>query len=299
MRISCPICKNGCMDLRTITKDEFPERLCEIPQPPAKLWLWGTMPSPATKMLAVVGSRALTRYGRESCEYLIAGLAGYPISIVSGLALGADACAHRAALAAGLHTIAIPGSGLGDDVIYPSTNRELAKKIVDSGGALLSEHPPDHQARQFDFPSRNRIMVGLSQATLVIEAGENSGTLITARLTTEYDRDLLCVPHAIKGIHSEGPNGFIRHGAVLVSEPAHILEALHIALPETSEDAAQQILPLLSGTERIIYELLSEASSRDDLIRSANVPAHEVLSALSTLELQGFVHEKFGARQRI
>ncbi len=284
------------MEIRTIAKDEYPTALNEIPQPPAKLWLQGTLPPPEMKMLAVVGSRALTRYGRESCEYLIAGLAGYSISIVSGLALGADSCAHRAALAHGLHTIAIPGSGLGEDVIYPRANRDLARKILEAGGALLSEHPPEHQARTYDFPSRNRIMVGLSQAVLVIEAGEKSGTLITARLTTEYNRDLLCVPHPIKGVHSAGPHQFLRMGAMLVSEPAHIIEALGFAAPE---DPAQQVLPLLSGTERIVYELLSEPYSRDDLVRRANLPVQEVLSALSTLELQGFIVNRFSAWHRI
>ena len=286
------------MDLRTITREEFPASLREIPQPPERLWLRGSMPPPETKLLAVVGSRALTRYGREACEYLIEGLGGYPISIVSGLALGADACAHRSALANGLHTIAIPGSGLGDDVLYPRTNRDLAQKILDTGGALLSEHAPDHQARQYDFPSRNRIMVGLSQAVLMIESGEKSGTLITARLAADYNRDLLCVPHPIKGIHSAGSHQFLRLGATLVSEPAHILEALGITLPETPEDTAQRPLLLLSDAERILYELLTEPRSRDALLRCANMPAHEALSALGSLELQGFISERFGVWHR-
>jgi DNA processing protein len=287
------------MDIQTLLRSELPASLLEIPQPPEKLWLQGSLPPVGTKLLAVVGSRALTRYGRESCEYLIAGLAGYPISIVSGLALGADSCAHRAAMAAGLHTIAIPGSGLGEEVLYPHTNRSLAQKILEAGGALLSEHPPDHVARKYDFPSRNRIMVGISQATLVIEAGEKSGTLITARLTVDYNRELLCVPHRINDVHSSGPNQFIHMGAVLVSEPNHILEALGIARPETIEDITQHVLPLLSGAERIVYELLAEPRSRDDLVRNINLPVHEALGALSALELQGFIKETFGTWHRI
>lgn len=287
------------MDMQIITKEEYPVGLNEIPQPPERLWLRGSLPSSETKRLAVVGSRALTRYGRETCEYLIGGLAGYPVSIISGLALGADACAHRAALAAGLHTIAIPGSGLSDEVIYPRTNLGLAHKILESGGALLSEHPPDHTARQYDFPSRNRIMVGLASAVLMIEAGEKSGTLITARLTTEYSRDLLCVPHRIKDVHSAGTHQFIRYGAQLVSEPVHLLEALGIAPPDPDTGPGQERLLLLSDTERILYELLSEPCSRDDLVRRANLPVHEALAALSALELQGFITEQFGAWQRI
>lgn len=156
------------MDIRELERTEWPKQLLEIPQPPERLWIRGSLPAEGTKLLAVVGSRAMTRYGQEACEKLITGLAGYPISIISGLALGVDACAHKAALAAGLHTIAIPGSGLDDLVIGPRTNLGLAKDILSAGGALMSEHEPKHIARPFDFPARNRIIVGMSDAVLVI-----------------------------------------------------------------------------------------------------------------------------------
>ncbi|MFZ3043822.1 MAG: DNA-processing protein DprA, partial [Minisyncoccia bacterium] len=216
------------MEIREFMHDEWPAQLLEIPQLPKKLWIRGTLPPAGTKLLTVVGSRALTPYGREACERLIAGLAGYPISIVSGLALGADACAHRAALAAGLHTVSIPGSGLDDSVISPRTNFGLAKEILVAGGALVSEQEPMHKPRLGEFPSRNRLMVGLSDAILIIEAGNKSGTLITARLASEYNRDLLCIPHRIGDPHAFGSHLFIRLGAALVSEPLHILEALGI-----------------------------------------------------------------------
>lgn len=214
--------------LRQLTPRDYPRGLREIPEPPEHLWLRGSLPPPGTKLLAVVGSRALTPYGKEVCESLIAGLAGYPISIVSGLALGADACAHQAALDARLHTIAIPGSGLNDAVIAPRSNLALAHNILAAGGALLSEQAPDHHPFPKDFPSRNRIMVGLANAVLVIEAGERSGTLITCRLAGEYNRELLCVPHRISDDHAIASTTFIRLGATLVAEPAHILEALRI-----------------------------------------------------------------------
>lgn len=215
-------------DLRQLTSDEYPVALREIPHPPDLLYARGSFPPPHTTLLAVVGSRDLSPYGREACESLIEGLAGYPISIVSGLALGADACAHQAALKAGLHTIAVPGSGLNDDALYPRTNAPIAKQILEAGGLLLSEHPGNYRARSEDFPSRNRIMVGISKAVLVIEAGPRSGTLITARLTHEYNRELLCVPHRITDAHGFGAQLFIRLGATLVSEPLHILDALGI-----------------------------------------------------------------------
>lgn len=218
------------MDIRTIVQSTYPTEgigpLNEIPEPPQRLWIRGSLPPSGTRKLVVVGSRALTPYGETTCERLIEGLSGYPISIVSGLALGTDACAHRAALKAGLHTIAVPGSGLNDNVIAPQTNLELAKEILRSGGALLSEHEPSVTARPQYFPSRNRIMVGMADAVLVIEAGERSGTLITARLASEYSRDLMCVPHRIGDTNSEGPNMFIRLGAELITSSEDILETL-------------------------------------------------------------------------
>jgi DNA processing protein len=287
------------MEMRIVGGDALPVQLREIPQPPERLWLRGTLPSSGTKLLAVVGSRALTSYGREACEYLIAGLAGYPISIVSGLALGADACAHRAALANRLHTIAIPGSGLADEALYPQTNLALAHQILTNGGALLSEHEPEHLARKYDFPSRNRIMVGLADAVLIVEAGERSGTLITARLAAEYNRDLLCIPHRIKDRNSFGTHQFLRLGATLVSEPEHILEALGIEPRGVGTEVLSERLATLSENERILYMLLKEPASHDELIRSANLPTADVLVGLGSLELQGFITQSFGAWQRI
>jgi DNA processing protein len=289
------------MEIEKITPPQYPKQLREIPQPPEALWLRGILPNPETKLLAVVGSRALSRYGREACEILVAGLAGYPISIVSGLALGADACAHKAALTAGLHTIAIPGGGLDDDSIGPRSNLGLAHKILESGGALLSEHEPGYLAHPFDFPSRNRIMSGLADAVLIIEAGPKSGTLITARLASEYSRELLCVPHRIGDPHGFGSHIFSRLGAAIVTEPAHILEALHI---KPHEDTEQLVLKFnaaissLNHTEREVFDVLETPLSRDELIRATGMPAGEALMTLISLEFKGLAKEEFGAWRR-
>ncbi len=279
---------------RQLEGDEQPPRLREIPQQPPRLWARGSWPADGTKYLAVVGSRALGRYGREACEHLIAGLAGYPISIVSGLALGADAVAHKAALAAGLHCIAVPGSGLGDKTISPRTNAGLAQEILAQGGLLLSEHHDDYLPHPYDFPSRNRIMVGLSHAVLLIEAGPKSGTLITARLTHEYNRELLCVPHRIGDPHGYGANLFLRLGATLVAEPAHILEALGIK----ARTGGAKIDLKLEGDESVIYSLLSEPLPKDELIRASGLAASDALTALVMLELKGVLKEEFGAWRR-
>lgn len=254
------------------------------------------MPAPGMRLLTIVGSRALSHYGQEACERLIAGLAGYPISIVSGLALGADACAHRSALRAGLHTIAIPGSGLDDSVIGPRTNLGLAKDILAAGGALLSEQEPLHKPRLAEFPSRNRIMVGMSDAVLMIEAGQKSGTLITARLATEYNRDLLCIPHRIGDPHAFGPHLFVRLGAALVTEPLHILEALKIAPHESKAPGA---MPAdLEDAEREIWRMLEEPKTRDEILRANAKSPGDVLTALVALELRGLIKEEFGAWHR-
>jgi len=284
------------MDIRELEHGDWPVQLREIPQPPKKLWARGALPPPGTKLLAVVGSRALTRYGQEACEKLIAGLAGYPISIVSGLALGADACAHRSALRAGLHTIAVPGSGLDNSVISPRANLELAQDILKAGGALLSEQEPLHKPWLAEFPSRNRIMVGLSHAVLIIEAGNKSGTLITARLASEYNRDLLCIPHRIGDSHGFGPHLFIRLGAALVTEPIHILEALSIPPRESGATKA----PVdLEDVELEIWSMLEEPRARDEILRKLSVPPGEGLTALVALELRGLIKEEFGAWHRI
>lgn len=284
------------MDIRELERTDWPKQLLEIPQLPERLWIRGALPTTGTKILTVVGSRAMTRYGKESCEKLITGLAGYPISIVSGLALGVDACAHKAALAAGLHTIAIPGSGLDDSVISPRTNLGLAKEILAAGGALISEQEPMHKPWLKEFPSRNRLMVGLSDAVLIIEAGKKSGTLITARLASEYNRELLCIPHRIGDLHAFGPHLFIRLGATLVSEPLHILEALKIPPRETSATSAPTDL---EDVELEIWGMLKEPKTRDEILRSAKVGAGEVLTALVALELRGLIKEEFGAWRTI
>src|SRR3989344_2642579 len=185
------------LQLAQLTPNLFPRRLREIPDPTEKIYLKGTLPSEDHKWLCVVGSRKYSSYGKEVCEKLIEGLRGYPVVIVSGLALGMDAIAHRAALSAKLHCVAVPGSGLDPSVLYPATNRRLADEILKAGGVLLSEFEPNFRATAWSFPQRNRIMAGLSDAVLVIEAEKRSGTLITARLATAYHRDVFTIPGSI------------------------------------------------------------------------------------------------------
>jgi DNA processing protein len=286
------------MEIRELAREKWPKQLLEIPQVPKKLWVRGTLPPEGTKLLTVVGSRAITQYGQEACQKLINGLAGYPISIVSGLALGIDTCAHKSALSAGLHTLVVPGSGLGDDVLYPRSNRTFAKEILDKGGGFLSEYPPTAVSRIHYFPERNRLMVGLADAVLMIEAGAKSGTLITARLASEYNRELLCIPHRIGDPHAFGPHLFIRLGATLVTEPIHILEALSIPPKETRTHS--EAPTNLEDTELSVWRILEEPKTRDEILRTiTKYGAGEVLTALVALELRGLAKEEFGAWHRL
>ena len=279
------------MKLRKLSRKEFPPRLLEIPDAPDKLYLLGNMPPEDAKMLCVVGARRNTEYGREVCEKLVSSLKGKNVAIVSGLALGIDTIAHKAALASGLFTLSAPGSGLNDKVLYPHTNLSFSKKIIESGGGLISEFEPDFKSTQWAFPMRNRIMAGLSQAVLIIEAERKSGTLITARLAADYNRDVLVVPGSIASRNSEGPHLLLRIGATPITCPQDLHEALGFeATPATTEERYGDC----GAEERKIIELLENPMSRDDLIRNLEMPASEINMHLSLLEMKGHIQEFMG-----
>jgi len=277
--------------VRKLHKNEHPDKLSEIPEPPKQLYIRGVLPPENTKYLAIVGSREYTSYGKQVCEQLVQGLRGYPISIVSGLALGIDGIAHEAALEATLHTIAIPGSGLDDSVLYPANHRRLARRIVESGGALLSEFDPYWKPRKESFPQRNRIMAGLADAVLVIEATERSGTLITARLALDYNRDVLTVPGSICSSTSKGPHALLKNGAALIETSADILEHLHIE--QVAVDHAQSVAHL-SKREQELCALLTEARERSELLTHLQCSVSELNTLLASLELRGVIHEQYG-----
>ncbi|OGZ05218.1 MAG: DNA protecting protein DprA [Candidatus Lloydbacteria bacterium RIFCSPHIGHO2_01_FULL_49_22] len=276
--------------IRQLSDQEFPPQLLEIPEPPKELWLAGELPSPDTVLLTVVGARKHTSYGREACEEIIAGLAGYDITIVSGLAIGIDAIAHESAIRAGLMTIAVPGSGLDPRVLYPRTNYQLAERILEAGGALLSEFAPDTPPAPWTFPKRNRIMAGLARATLLIEAQERSGTLITARLATDYNRELLVVPGSIFSPLSKGTNQFIALGATPVTSAADVLRALGF----NTEDMAEKVeidLSQFPSDERAVLELLTEPLERERLITQMGVSASDANVLLMRLEINGYISD--------
>lgn len=270
----------------------LPASLLEIPKPPQHLWIRGQLPQADMRYLAVVGSRKYTPYGKQVCEHLIAGLRGFPIAIVSGLALGIDAIAHKAALHADLVCVGVPGSGLDWNALYPRTNVGLARAILESGGALVSEFEPNLKAAPWTFPQRNRIMVGLSHAILVIEAEERSGTLITARLASDYNRELLVVPGSIFSAASKGAHQFIKLGATVITSPEDILDALGI---EREEKIRTIDWNALSPDERIVIDILGgQPTERDALISAMQKPAAEANALLSMMEIKGLIAEELG-----
>ena len=269
----------------------------EIPQPPKELYVEGALPdSREYVFLTVVGSRKFSSYGKEACEKIIKGLHGERIIITSGLALGIDSIAHKAALDAGLKTVAIPGSGLDRKVLHPHSNKGLADEIVRCGGALLSELPPLMPAGLHTFPERNRIMAGISKATLVIEAQDKSGTLITARLAVEYNRDLLAVPGSIFSLNSNGTNRLIKQGATPVSSADDLREALGLS---RKDEIKELDLENLSENEKTILETLSiEPLTKDELIKQTKIKASEINTLLSMMEIRGLIRELGGKIQR-
>ncbi len=293
-------------EIKNLSKTDWPPLLAQIPDPPKKLFFAGQVPDYTRKFLCVVGSRKYSSYGKEATGMLISDLRGFPITIVSGLALGIDSIAHRLAIQNNLPTISVPGSGLSPSALHPASHAQLAEEIVESGGTLLSEYEPDFKATQWSFPQRNRIMAGMCDATLIIEAEQKSGTMITAKLTTEYNRELLCVPGSIMSPMSEGPNMFLRLGATLVRSGDDILEALgvgkldfHTTPPLTppQRGGGQNRYSDCSEKELRILRLLESPKEKSGLIREANtknLSIAEIQTTLTLLELKGHIEEKLG-----
>ncbi|MES2315404.1 MAG: DNA-processing protein DprA [Patescibacteria group bacterium] len=280
------------MEIKKLPFNRFPKVMLEIPQPPKNLWIMGEMPPEKSIYLCIVGSRKFTSYGRDACEKIIAGLRGYPIVIVSGLALGIDAIAHQKALAVGLKTLVFPGSGLSPAAMYPKTNVRLAEDVVRSGGCVISEFEPDFKATLYSFPLRNRLMAGISKAVLVIEAAEKSGTTITARLATEYNRDLLVVPGSIFSPNSAGTNRLLRQGATPVTSSEDVLEALGFKIDKKEKQA--KLFADLAPEEKKVIDLLREPVERNDLIKKMKMNTPDANALLSIMEIKELIKEELG-----
>lgn len=273
--------------------DEYPDQLKNIYDPPAFLFVRGALKSEDKNSIAVVGTRQPTHYGKLMTEKLTMELVLRGLTIVSGLAYGVDTLAHLFALQAGGRTLAVLGSGV--DHIYPNQNSALAKKII-ANGAVLSEFPLGTGPDRNNFPRRNRIICGLSLGTLVIEAGEKSGALITAALALDQNRDVFALPGNIDSPKSFGTNALIKQGAKVVTCVEDILEELPPTWDRTGgpEGVAPPSVEL-NEQEKIIFEILSHEPQHIDHITSvAGKPSSEVLSILLGLELKNVVKQLVG-----
>lgn len=286
------------MNISTIKKESYPFLLRQIKPLPETMELAGILPSDENKFLCVIGSRINSNYGEDACRKIIRGLEGYPVVIVSGLAIGIDSISHDAALEVGLKVIAFPGSGLSHTALYPPSRRHLAKKIYDSGNALLSPFPFNQPGAYWTFPVRNRLMAGMSHATLIIEAAHGSGTLITADYAAEFARDILAVPGSIFADLSYGPHMLIRRGATPVTCANDVLEALGFKV--NRKDGMTGALPnfaemSLSDDQRMIVDNLKrEPLSSSSLIEKTLFPSSKFNAIMSELELRGIIKESEG-----
>lgn len=280
-------------DVVKLTNEQFPRALREIPQPPKVLYMRGKLPPKDFIYLAIVGSRKFTSYGKEACEKIIRGLKGYPIVIVSGLAIGMDSIVHKAALENGLITMSFPGSGLDNSALHPKSNVTLAQEIVDAGGCLISELEPHWKATLYSFPQRNRLMAGISKAVLIIEAEEKSGTLITARMALDYNRDVFAVPGSIFSSNSKGTNQLIRQGATPVTTSEEVLDALGFTVAVAEKNDVEKYADCDKDELKII-ELLREPRERDELIRLSGMDTATANALLSIMEIKGLIKEELG-----
>lgn len=261
----------------------YPPLLARIVDPPAALYIRGDAALlRRTDMVAVVGTRKLTRYGATAAESIAGALARAGTPIVSGLAIGIDAVAHEAALAASGPTIAVLAGGVDDGSIGPQTNFGLAMRILQDGGALISENVEGFPSYKWNFLLRNRIVAGMCRATIVVEAAARSGALVTARLALESNREVFAVPGPITSSASEGTNKLIAQGAHPALSPAFVLETLGLQVEMAGPEAR------LSKEERAVLEAMSEgAESPDDICDRTRLTARVVAAALASIALKG------------
>ena len=271
----------------TLLDDDYPANLATVDAPPPLLYVRGTLHPNEAWAVAVVGTRRATPYGREVAHFLGRDLAAAGVTVVSGLALGIDTIAHRSALDAGGRTIAVLGSGV--DQIYPFDNRGLAQSIIGSG-ALVSEYPFGTRPDAGNFPPRNRIISGLSKGVVIVEAGERSGALITARFAGEQGRDVFAVPGSILHPGSAGCNALIQQGATALLTVNDVLDQLNLT-HVVAQKAAHAAIEANHDETKLLGFLSREPCHVDDLVRASAMHAPQVAALLTVMELKGLVRQ--------
>lgn len=278
------------IDIIIDRSEEFPDSLREIPQSPFALYWRGSKVLPAHRV-AIVGTRKYSSYGERAANFLASELAKSGVSIVSGLAKGVDCLAHQAAVESGGHTVAVLGGGSDDKTISPASNRALAKHILDTGGAIISEYAPGTPAHARFFPMRNRIVSGLAKGVIVIEAGLKSGTMITADLAKKQGRELFAVPGSIFDNNSTGTHHLIKHGAKIITDAHDILESIGMYGVSTPQESQE-----FTGTDEEfrIYQTLQsfpQGLSLNQLSETTGITAPSLMTTLTMLEMSGYTSQ--------
>jgi DNA processing protein len=291
------LCRKRSVDILLEGRDAYPSLLSRIDDPPGLLFVRGTLLPQDSLSVAIVGARHATAYGLKVAEQFGAGLARAGYTVVSGLARGIDAAAHRGAIKAGGRTIAVLGSGVLN--VYPPEHADLAREVIDSG-ALISELPPLTDPNEGTFPQRNRIVSGLSLGVVVVQAADRSGALITARLATEQGREVFAVPGPIDCRMSRGCHGLIRDGAKLVASVDDILEEfgpLFETVTTADGRAVKSAAELQLGDveQRVLdaYDALAEGESNpvsiDEIVNSSGLAVSQVLATIGVLEMRRLI----------
>ncbi|MFA5076228.1 MAG: DNA-processing protein DprA [Patescibacteria group bacterium] len=268
--------------------EEYPALLKEIYDYPPLLYIRGQLAAADKFSIAVVGSRKPTIYGQQTTAEIVRGLVANQVTVISGLAFGIDSIAHQATLAAGGRTIAVLGTGLDWHSVYPAANRNLIKEIVAAGGAIISEFPCGMPGHRQNFPQRNRLISGLGLGTVVVEAAEDSGALITAQSALDQNREVFALPGSIYSPNSVGPNNLIKQGAKLITGAGEILEALNLGQVKNYITNRQVLAE--TPTEAVILSLLSkEPVHIDELVAQSGLIISVVNSVLVMMEMKGKV----------
>ncbi|MHB1392418.1 MAG: DNA-processing protein DprA [Clostridia bacterium] len=287
------IVKENGIKVYTIHDNEYPENLKNIYDPPPVLYVKGELIAEDALAVGIVGSRKASDYGLKAAQRIASRLAELGITIVSGMALGIDSAAHRGALRSKGRTIAVFGCGLKH--VYPMTNYNLSNEILKSG-ALISEYPFDTEAFPAQFPARNRIISGMSLGVIVVEAGEKSGSLITADFALEQGREVFAVPGNISSPNSKGTNALIKSGAKLVSKIEDIIEELNLNIiyREKSNIINNVNLDLSIEEDRILAFLREKGGEKDEIIAATGLLPGKVMAALTKLEIKGLIQQTGG-----
>jgi len=281
----CDLIEQHNIKFVSILDDEYPGPLKNIFDPPPFLFYRGTIKKDDfRRALAVVGTRKASNYGKLMTKKIVQELAGSGFTIVSGLAYGIDTISHLAALDSGARTYAVMGTGV--DQIYPTRNRELAERILENG-VLISEFIPGSKAEKWNFPTRNRIISGLTLGSLIIEGSKKSGALLTAKFAMDQNRDVFALPGDVNRPQAEGPNYLIKLGAKIVTKAADILEEYELVM-----DQQQRLFPTLNEKEEQIYQILIKNKPEthfDKLIVETGFTVGEISTILLSLELKNIV----------